>query len=67
MIKHRWHNNTCIVCGITRERKEYTRVVRTYSRLGTDGIFCDVPVYQYGAGWWYGPVHKFERPDCIKK
>jgi hypothetical protein len=66
-MNHKWKDNTCIHCGITRERKEYKRVTRTYSKLGRDGVFYDVPVYEYGAAWWYGKEHKFKRPECKKQ
>jgi len=63
-MNHRWENDICIHCHLTREMKDYSRVVRTYSRLSSDGCFHDVPVREYGRKYWYGPVHGFVRPGC---
>lgn len=63
-MNHRWSDNKCAQCGLVREMKDYSRVVRTYSALGRDGCWYDVPVYEYGRKYWYGHLHKFERPDC---
>lgn len=65
-MNHRWANNICINCGVTRERKDYRKLVNTYTVL-SNGVWEDRPVYQYGTGWWYGEVNKFNRPDCKKE
>lgn len=56
-MNHRWVNNTCINCGVTRERKSW--------KLRRAITIRDH--YQYGTGWWYGEVNKFKRPDCKKE
>lgn len=66
-MNHRWQDNTCINCGITRERRECQKLVNTRSVLSRHGVFYDVPVYQYGTGWWYGEKDKFKRPECKTK
>ena len=63
-MNHRWKDNICIHCGIKRERREYKKLVNTYSVLGRDGCFYDRPIYQYGTAWHYGET-KFKRPECI--
>lgn len=65
-MNHRWKDNKCIRCGIVRERKEYKKLLRTYSKLCSDGCFHDIPIWGYGIGWWYGDSHEFNRPHCIK-
>lgn len=59
-MNHRWANNTCINCGVTRERKTWKLLM---------GIVNHPPwnVYKYGTAWWYGEVNKFKRPDCKKE
>lgn len=64
MIRHRWQNNTCIYCGLTRDRREFQKLVNTRSVLSQHGVWIDVPMYQYGIGWWYGELNKFIRPEC---
>lgn len=56
-MNHRWGNNTCINCGVTRERKTWKLLMAITNR----------DHYQYGTGWWYGEINKFIRPDCKQK
>jgi len=75
-MNHKWKDNVCVNCGIERTKKDYRQVVSTYSKLGNDGCFHDVPVYRYGKAWCYGRPHEldkdvivtigFERPSCKK-
>ena len=68
-MNHRWANNTCINCGVTREKRQYRKLIQTLTKtvLPRYGVWEDRPVYQYGTGWWYGEVNKFIRPDCKKE
>jgi len=67
MTRHRWTNNTCIRCGITRERREHNVVLRTYSVLNQHGVFVDRQHIKFGSAWWYGEKYQFIRPDCKRK
>jgi hypothetical protein len=74
-MNHKWKDNVCVNCGLHRMIREYRKVVRTYSKL-RNGVWEDVPIYQYGKKYWYGTQHEevkslvrsigFERPDCKK-
>lgn len=67
MTRHKWNqDDTCTVCGLHRERRLRRKLVRTYSKLGRDGIFYDVPIYFDNLDWHYGSEHGFERPECLK-
>lgn len=63
---HRWSGDKCMVCGLVRERREKRTLQRTYSRLGRDGVWYDVPIYTYGLAYWYGLDHQFIRPSCTR-
>lgn len=68
MIRHKWENDVCIKCGIKRERMERTQLSHTYSILGKDGCFHDVPVYNINLHYAYsesGIKWSFDRPDCV--
>jgi hypothetical protein len=65
MSNHKWKDNVCIKCGLSRERKEYRQVQSTGSYLGKDGCFYDKHYYTYGTAWHYGSKYKFERPECV--
>lgn len=58
-MTHRWNNNTCIHCGISRERRTETLLMAI-----TD--FPPYNHYRYQVKWWYGNKHGFKRPDCIR-
>lgn len=63
MSNHKWNSEgVCKRCGLKREKKQYRRAVNSRSVL-KNGVFEDVPVYQYGTAWHYGEA-KFERPPC---
>lgn len=66
MIRHKWKDNTCTVCGITRVRRGWKLRM---------AIVGNKDYYKYGTGWFYGMPHKeaptvvkgigFKRPECI--
>ncbi len=67
-MNHKWDNDTCRSCGIKREKRESTIILRTHSRLSRSGIFEDVPVYDTRMRWHYfdldGQGIGIHRPDC---
>ena len=69
-MNHKWNDNTCTHCGIKRVKREGVRFKGTYSKLGNDGCFHDVPIKEYFIAWLYtlntGDV-TFTRPDCVRK
>lgn len=66
-MNHRWKDNQCIRCGITREKREAkVRVGFPYSVLDRHGVWVDRQRYDYRWLWWYGDKYKFDRPDCIQ-
>jgi hypothetical protein len=64
MSNHKWKNNICIKCGISRERKDFKRWQSTGSVLGRDGCWYDKHYYTFGTGWYYGKEYGFDRPQC---
>lgn len=56
-MNHRWYNNTCKHCGITRERHTW-KVLRA--------IVGNRDVYEYGTAIAYQVNGKwtFKRPEC---
>lgn len=52
-MNHQWNKDVCVNCGITRIKKEYKKLARTYSKL-INGVWEDIPIYKYGVGYWYG-------------
>lgn len=69
-MNHKWNDDQCVHCGIKRVKREGVRFKGTYSKLGHDGCWYDVPIKEYFIGWLYslntGDV-TFERPDCVRK
>jgi len=69
-MNHKWNDDQCVHCGIKRVKREGVRFKGTYSKLGRDGCWYDVPIKEYFIGWLYslntGDV-TFERPDCVRK
>lgn len=64
MSNHKWNKeNTCLNCGVHRERKDYKRWLRTETVL-RNGVWEDRTVYAYGTMWHYGKKYGFERPHC---
>lgn len=66
-MNHKWNDNICVQCGIMRSKRERQTISYTYSKLGRDGIFYDVPVWTINYHYAYsldGNVWLFERPDC---
>lgn len=63
---HRWVENKCLYCGLTREKREAKIHKGSYSCLTRSGVWDDREVVDYRFLWWYGPEHKFDRPDCSK-
>ena len=60
-MNHRWKDNTCIRCGVTREKKPF-KVASNWRCHLVNGVWTDS--YDYGIGWAYDG--KFVRPDCKK-
>lgn len=59
MSNHRWKDNTCTHCAITRVKKYWKLLM----------AITDQPPYNHyktGTDWWYGHSYKFKRPDCKK-
>lgn len=56
-MNHRWKDNTCIHCGLTRERKTQKLLM---------AITNNPPFnhYRYEVKWWYGEYLGYNRPDC---
>jgi hypothetical protein len=57
---HRWKNNKCVRCGISRKRKYWKLLM---------AITNHPPYNHYKASnsWWYGEEHKFQRTNCNSK
>lgn len=66
-MNHKWKNNNCVNCGITRIKKGWKLLM----------AISDHPPYnhfKYGNSWFYGIPYKenqnvvksigFERPEC---
>lgn len=53
----------CARCGIKRYRRDSVKITG-YRPILLRGVWEDKPVYHYGKSWWYGPDHKFSRPNC---
>ena len=60
-MNHKWDkNNTCINCGITREKKSWRRLMAITNHPPYDH-------YVYGKSWAYffePKIGTFKRPDC---
>lgn len=56
-MNHRWKDNTCIHCGITRKRKYWRLLMAIVNHPPWEA-------YLTGTDWWYGEKHKFQRPEC---
>jgi hypothetical protein len=56
-MNHKWQDNTCIHCGIKRERKTWRLLMAIVNHPPYNA-------YKYGTGWHYGEPYKFNRPDC---
>lgn len=65
-MNHKWKDNVCINCGLHREKRDFRKLKRTYSKL-IHGVWEDIPVWEFGTAWWYGLKNKFNRPDCKKE
>lgn len=63
MIRHKWINDTCQRCGLTREKRMQEKYQRTIGVL-RHGIWEDKHLYTENLRYYYGDTHKFERPDC---
>lgn len=47
-MNHSWDkDNVCRHCGIVRKKRDYRKLLRTYSKL-INGVWEDVPVYISG-------------------
>ena len=69
-VRHKWKDNTCVNCGVARKKRERETIAYTYSALGKDGCFHDVPVWNINLHYAYSfdnSVWSFERPDCNQK
>lgn len=64
-MNHKWQNDVCLRCGLTREKREYKKAGIPYSVLGRDGCWYDRVPYTFGTAYYYGEKYKFERPSCI--
>jgi hypothetical protein len=64
MSNHKWSDNVCTKCGISRERKEYRKWQRSYTYLSKSGVWEDRDVYTFGTAWHYGKGYGFKRPQC---
>jgi hypothetical protein len=53
-MNHRWKDNTCIHCGVKRDKKTWKLHM---------AIVGNRDYYQYGNDWHYGQTG-FKRPDC---
>lgn len=60
MNNHKWKNNICVNCGISRVKKKWSLLMAIVNHPPWD-------VYKYGSDWWYGDKDGFKRPDCKKK
>jgi hypothetical protein len=57
-MNHKWHNNTCTRCGITRKKKKAKIINLAVNRQG-----C-LMEYQKTIQLWNYEGHGFNRPDC---
>ena len=61
MIRHKWKDNTCTVCGVIRKRKAWKKLMAIFNHPPWEG-------YMKGVDWAYsidGIVWTFKRPDCL--
>lgn len=58
-MNHKWKDNTCVNCGLKREKKSWKLLMCIVNHPPYD-------VYKYGKNWWYGKENQFIRPDCKK-
>lgn len=56
-MNHSWKDNTCIHCGVKREKRKQ-RIVTT--------ILLRKAYYKTLRSWYYGPMAGFKRPNCKK-
>lgn len=56
-MRHRWNDNTCIHCGLKRERRTWKLRM---------AIVGNKDYYQYGTAiaYWVNGQWTFQRPDC---
>jgi hypothetical protein len=60
MSNHRWQNDKCVHCGITRKRVTFKQLM----------AISDQPPYnhyQYSTGYIYIPNGTSKRPECNKQ
>lgn len=62
-MNHRWENDTCIKCGLKRQKQIRQRYVYSTSVL-RNGVWENKDVFDIRFEWHYGDPHQFDRPDC---
>jgi hypothetical protein len=56
-MNHKWENNVCVNCGLTRERRYWKQLMAIVNHPPWEA-------YRTGVSYWYGNRYKFNRPSC---